>query len=258
MHDSMIECLAAGEHEQWAHWYRYFFYHSSPETIARWDKQSRTPYESLSEAEKDRDREWAERAWEIMTEKVGVVPSLLLKDLENRVPDATFSIVTMSNGTLVTMTWEGVKAEMSITSEDSAERIQENLSRIIEMKKIFADRNRQYERARKAESLLEQIGTILGCRPDESILDILSTRVVVRDASLMVMPFGRVLLEGLPVDVWLKRHLLDRDTSGSWSLMIYPSDGSYSKSDSEEVSQSSTGSLTFIPGTLEDEKEGAK
>src|SRR6516162_8630799 len=50
------ERVAALEHEQWAHWTRYLLDHLTPENVERWRKQIDTPYEHLSEAEKQSDR----------------------------------------------------------------------------------------------------------------------------------------------------------------------------------------------------------
>jgi hypothetical protein len=58
---SLRERLAALEHEQWAHWTRHLLGNLTPENIERWRRQIDTPYDQLSEAEKDSDREWADR-----------------------------------------------------------------------------------------------------------------------------------------------------------------------------------------------------
>jgi hypothetical protein len=60
------ERLAALEHEQWAHWTRYLLDHLTPENVERWRRQIDTPYEELSEPEKQGDREWADRVLEIV------------------------------------------------------------------------------------------------------------------------------------------------------------------------------------------------
>ena len=77
----MRERLAALEHDQWAHWTRYMLEVLKPviglglsearnpsteqikarECIERWERQIETPYEALSESEKDSDREWADK-----------------------------------------------------------------------------------------------------------------------------------------------------------------------------------------------------
>jgi hypothetical protein len=59
--DPLIEKLAELEHEQWAHWTRHLLDNLTPEHIARWRRQAATPYAELSEAEKEKDREWARR-----------------------------------------------------------------------------------------------------------------------------------------------------------------------------------------------------
>jgi hypothetical protein len=67
--DSIREKLSALEHEQWAHWTRYFLDNLTPENIARWRAQIDTPYEELSETEKKSDREWADKVLKLMGEK---------------------------------------------------------------------------------------------------------------------------------------------------------------------------------------------
>ena len=60
------ERLAALEHEQWAHWTRHLLDHLTPENLERWRRQIATPYDQLSEPEKQRDREWADRVLEVI------------------------------------------------------------------------------------------------------------------------------------------------------------------------------------------------
>jgi len=56
-----FEKLAALEHEQWAHWTKHMLDNLTPENIERWRKQIDTPYEELSEEEKESDRKWARK-----------------------------------------------------------------------------------------------------------------------------------------------------------------------------------------------------
>jgi hypothetical protein len=63
------EQLAALEHEQWAHWTRYLLDHLTPENVERWRRQCETPYDQLTEAEKESDRVWADRVLAIMTSR---------------------------------------------------------------------------------------------------------------------------------------------------------------------------------------------
>jgi hypothetical protein len=60
------ERLAALEHEQWAHWTRHLLDHFTPVNAELWRRQIDTPYESLSESEKDADRRWADRVLELV------------------------------------------------------------------------------------------------------------------------------------------------------------------------------------------------
>jgi hypothetical protein len=68
---SLMETLAALEHERWSHWQRYL--HSQcrrtddgsltipAELVSRWAQQMSTPYAQLSESEKESDREQVRR-----------------------------------------------------------------------------------------------------------------------------------------------------------------------------------------------------
>lgn len=69
--ETLVEKLAAVEHDRWAHWQRYM--HSKAERrpdgalilpaelVKRWEAQISTRYDDLSEAEKDSDREQVRR-----------------------------------------------------------------------------------------------------------------------------------------------------------------------------------------------------
>lgn len=63
----LIEALASIEHDRWSHWQKYL--HSTaehqpdgslrlaPELVRRWEKQMNSDYMTLTEEEKDSDRE---------------------------------------------------------------------------------------------------------------------------------------------------------------------------------------------------------
>jgi hypothetical protein len=65
------EKLAGIQHEIWAHWMSYLFsvsvqnddgtYTIPSDKVKRWKRQIATPYDELSEHEKDGDREQAEK-----------------------------------------------------------------------------------------------------------------------------------------------------------------------------------------------------
>jgi len=69
--ESVVERLAALEHERWSHWQRYM--HSKgerrsdgslvvpAELVLRWEEQMATSYAALSESEKESDREQVRR-----------------------------------------------------------------------------------------------------------------------------------------------------------------------------------------------------
>src|SRR4051812_21271223 len=67
----LVEQLAALEHERWAHWQRYVHDQCQREAdgsltipvhlVERWTEQIGTPYQRLSDREKDSDREQVHR-----------------------------------------------------------------------------------------------------------------------------------------------------------------------------------------------------
>jgi hypothetical protein len=68
---SLIEALAAVEHERWSHWQRYMHAQCQcqddgsltipADLVVRWTTQMSTPYSGLSETEKESDREQVRR-----------------------------------------------------------------------------------------------------------------------------------------------------------------------------------------------------
>jgi hypothetical protein len=67
----VLEALAAIEHERWSAWQRYMHDHGvlqqdgsllfPAELVTRWEHQIQTPYGSLTEEEKESDREQVRR-----------------------------------------------------------------------------------------------------------------------------------------------------------------------------------------------------
>jgi len=66
-YDFLIEELARLEHEQWIHWTKYFLENLTDKNIRRWKRQIKMPYEKLSETEKQSDREWARKAYSVLS-----------------------------------------------------------------------------------------------------------------------------------------------------------------------------------------------
>lgn len=61
------EELSKLEHEQWTHWTKYFLENlENYDNVVRWEKQSKMPYEKLSEKEKDSDRIWADKVIDLI------------------------------------------------------------------------------------------------------------------------------------------------------------------------------------------------
>lgn len=65
--------LAELEHEQWIAWSKDIARteNITPERLERWRKLWR-PYSELTEAEKDQDREWAQKVLKIVKKHLGV------------------------------------------------------------------------------------------------------------------------------------------------------------------------------------------
>jgi ADP-ribose pyrophosphatase len=62
MEPSLLERLAALEHDQWIAWTRHLLSNQTPENLERWKRQLAATYEQLSESEKEADRIWARKA----------------------------------------------------------------------------------------------------------------------------------------------------------------------------------------------------
>ena len=78
--EELREKLASLEHEQWAHCFRYTIENLTPENIERWSKQEHAAYEDLTEEDKDKDREWADKVMIVITE---LLDKLALEKKEN-------------------------------------------------------------------------------------------------------------------------------------------------------------------------------
>jgi len=80
--DRLIEQLAAVEHKRWAHWQRYMHgkCKSRPDgsmvvpaaLVQKWERQSAAPYDTLTEAEKESDRNQVRRYIPIVLAALGI------------------------------------------------------------------------------------------------------------------------------------------------------------------------------------------
>lgn len=77
----LMERLSALEHDQWAHWTRYMLDNLTQENIERWKRQCDTPYEELSEKEKESDREWARKVLNEVGKEIYVATGAFLQAL---------------------------------------------------------------------------------------------------------------------------------------------------------------------------------
>lgn len=78
----VLDRLASIEHERWAHWQRHLHDQCTPqeggslvipaELVSKWEVQILTPFEGLSEAEKDSDRDQVRRYLPVVAEALDV------------------------------------------------------------------------------------------------------------------------------------------------------------------------------------------
>lgn len=68
--DNSREKLAAFMHDTWGNWFAYQLNNSTVENLQRWVIQSNTPYSSLTETDKDKDRKFADKIIEIIKEQI--------------------------------------------------------------------------------------------------------------------------------------------------------------------------------------------
>jgi hypothetical protein len=79
--ETLLDQLAAAEHERWAHWQQYVHDHCTsnpdgsltiPAALAeRWSVQIKTPYSELSDQEKESDRDQVRRYLPIIQHAIG-------------------------------------------------------------------------------------------------------------------------------------------------------------------------------------------
>jgi len=62
----IIEKLADLEHQQWTHWTDYFIHNITKENIKKWDVQRKTSYFKLSDEDKEKDRIWARKVFNLI------------------------------------------------------------------------------------------------------------------------------------------------------------------------------------------------
>ena len=79
-----MEAFASAEHDKWAHWMNYLFSESEQrddgaivipkEYVDRWQRQANTPYEHLSESERESDRKVVRQFFEPIIKKIVDTP----------------------------------------------------------------------------------------------------------------------------------------------------------------------------------------
>lgn len=68
--DNSREKLAAFMHDVWGNWFAYQLNNSTVENLQRWGIQSNTPYSSLTETDKDKDRKFADQIIGIIKDEI--------------------------------------------------------------------------------------------------------------------------------------------------------------------------------------------
>lgn len=68
--DNSREKLAAFMHDVWGNWFAYQLNNSTVENLQKWGIQSNTPYSSLTETDKDKDRKFADKIIEIIKDEI--------------------------------------------------------------------------------------------------------------------------------------------------------------------------------------------
>lgn len=66
MKDQLAELI----HKQWAHWTRYFLDNLNLPNIIRWHHQAKTPYQHLTEVDKEKDRKFVQAYIDVIQPKV--------------------------------------------------------------------------------------------------------------------------------------------------------------------------------------------
>ncbi len=69
--EHLLELLADSEHERWSRWMRWMFDNWTEENIIRWKRQIQTPYNQLSEQEKESDRKEARKILTVIHKVIG-------------------------------------------------------------------------------------------------------------------------------------------------------------------------------------------
>lgn len=65
MKEKLIEKIAALEHEQWAHWVSHMLGNMTHANVEHWKELLKTPYDELTEEQKEKDRLWAQKAIDV-------------------------------------------------------------------------------------------------------------------------------------------------------------------------------------------------
>jgi|GEM_PF-541904 len=77
LNKEMLEKVAAAEHEQWSTWAQHFLENQTPENLLRWKRQLATPYDLLTEEEKEVDRHWARKVAAVLEKAPGLDENVL-------------------------------------------------------------------------------------------------------------------------------------------------------------------------------------
>ena len=79
--EQLRERLAELEHLQWAHLTEHVLNNATEENILRWKHQMDTPYNELSEEDKNKDREWADKVLLILMNFISLIFLLIIQSI---------------------------------------------------------------------------------------------------------------------------------------------------------------------------------
>jgi len=72
MREKRMDCLTVLEHERWIYWVNYLLDNYTPENVKLWVEKLVTPYDELTEADKELHRTWAQKTAKIVEGELGV------------------------------------------------------------------------------------------------------------------------------------------------------------------------------------------
>jgi hypothetical protein len=158
MNHELRERLAAAEHARWTKWQQWVHEHCEigagsdliipAELVARWSRQIATPYEELSETEKESDRKEADVSLAIICAQL-----LAIAEEFDRDPDC--DVDAWSPGRAIRHAADAIAPEPETALQRATREIQESRQRqaYLDMKRIEAARERIVNQPMDPESI---------------------------------------------------------------------------------------------------------